>query len=120
MSPAITPERVSLRPRVGVPWRTSMEEAKGITTKLAYYFEAVEAAGGSPGPISLNLSKSRLSAEIGDLDAFVLPGAPADVNPALYNAPVHARTHEADANREQTDFGIIEHAFATGKPGLAI
>ena len=120
MSPATTSERVSVRPRVGVPWRTSMEEAKGITTKLAYYFEAVEAAGGSPVPISLNLSKARLAAEIGDLEAFVLPGAPADVNPALYHVPVHAKTHEADANREQTDFGIIDHAFATGKPVLAI
>ena len=120
MSPATTPERVSLRPRVGVPWRTSMEESKGITTKLGYYFEAVEAAGGSPVAISLSLSKARLAAEIGDLDAFVLPGAPADVNPALYNAPVHAKAHEADANREKTDFGIIEHAFASGKPVLAI
>ncbi len=120
MSPATTSERVSSRPRVGVPWRTSMEESKGITTKLGYYFEAVEAAGGSAVPISLSLSKARLAAEIGDLDAFVLPGAPADVNPALYNAPVHAKTHEADANREKTDFGIIEHAFASGKPVLAI
>ncbi len=120
MSPATTPERVSLRPRVGVPWRTSVEESKGITTKLGYYFEAVEAAGGSPVAISLSLSKARLAAEIGDLDAFVLPGAPADVNPALYNAPVHAKTHEADANREKTDFGIIEHALASGKPVLAI
>ncbi len=120
MSPATTLGRVSLRPRVGVPWRTSMEETKGITSKLQYYFDAVEAAGGSPVSISLSLSKARLAAEIADLDAFVLPGAPADVNPALYNAPVHAKTHEADANRENTDFGIIDHAFASGKPVLAI
>ncbi len=120
MSPATTLGRVSLRPRVGVPWRTSMEETKGITSKLQYYFDAAEAAGGSPVSISLSLSKARLAAEIADLDAFVLPGAPADVNPALYNAPVHAKTHEADAKRENTDFGIIDHAFATGKPVLAI
>jgi putative glutamine amidotransferase len=120
MSPATTSGRVSLRPRVGVPWRTSMEETQGITTKLRYYFDAVEAAGGSPVAISLNLSKARLAAEIADLDAFVLPGAPADVNPAVYNAAVHAKTHEADTNREETDFGIIDHAFASGKPVLAI
>ena len=120
MSPATTAGRVSSRPRVGVPWRTSMEETKGITTKLGYYFDAVEAAGGSPVPVSLGLSKTRLAAEIADLDAFVLPGAPADVDPALYNAPVHAKTHEADANREKTDFAIIEHAFGSGKPVLAI
>jgi putative glutamine amidotransferase len=120
MSPETISGRTSLRPRVGVPWRTSLEETEGITTKLRYYFDAVEAAGGSPVPISLNLSKAGLAAEITDLDAFVLPGAPADVNPSLYNTPVHAKTHEADANREKTDFGIIDHAFASGKPVLAI
>jgi putative glutamine amidotransferase len=120
MSPATTSGGVSSRPRFGVPWRTSLEETKGITTKLGYYFDAVEAAGGSAVPISLNLSKAGLAAEIADLDAFVLPGAPADVNPALYNAPVHAKTHEADASRENTDFRIIDHAFASGKPVLAI
>src|SRR5882724_6097545 len=120
MSPATTPERVSLRPRVGVPWRTSMEEIQGITTKLWYYFEAVEAAGGSPVAISLSLTKARLAAEIGDLDAFVLPAAPADVNPSLYNATVHENTHEGDANREKTDFVVIEHAQASGRPVRAI
>src|ERR1700686_970484 len=120
MSPETTSGRASFRPRVGVPWRISVEETKGITTKLRYYFDAVEAAGGSPVPISLNLSKAGLAAEIAELDAFVLPGAPADVNPSLYHAAVQAKTHEADVNRESTDFGIIDHAFASGKPVLAI
>jgi putative glutamine amidotransferase len=120
MSPTASSENPALRPRVGVPWRTSLEQDKGIRSKLRYYFEAVEVAGGTPVPISLNLSKAQLAVETGDLDAFVLPGAPADVNPALYNAPTHAKTHEADANREKTDFGILEHAFASGKPVLAI
>lgn len=117
MSPTDSP---TARPRVGIPWRTSLEEGNGITTKLRYYFEAVEGAGGAPVAISLKLSKAQLAAEIGDLDAFVFPGAPADVNPALYNAPTHAKTHEADTNREKTDFGILEHAFVSGKPVLAI
>ena len=120
MSRAASSENPVFRPRVGIPWRTSLEQDRRITTKLRYYFEGVEGAGGAPVPISLSLSKAQLATEVGDVDAFVLPGAPADVNPALYNTPIHAKTHEADANREKTDFGILEHAFASGKPVLAI
>src|SRR5258707_4437855 len=118
MSPAAPSENPS--PRVGIPWRTSLEEAAGITARLRYYFEAVKGSGGAPVPISLNLSKAQLADQLTGLDAFVLPRAPADVNPALYNAPRHAKSHEADANREKTDFAIFEHAFASCKPVLAI
>ena len=106
--------------RVGIPWRTSHEEANQITNKLQYYFAAVKDAAGKPVPVSLQLSPNELAAQIKDMDAFVLPGAPADVNPALYRAPRHEKTHEADSNREKTDFAILEHAFASGKPVLAI
>jgi putative glutamine amidotransferase len=105
---------------VGIPWRTSHEEANRITSKLQYYFAAVTAAEGQPVPISLELSPNELAAQIKGLDAFILPGAPADVNPALYHAARHEKTHAADANREKTDFAILEHAFASGKPVLAI
>jgi putative glutamine amidotransferase len=108
------------RPRVGIPWRTSHEEANGITNKLQYYFSAVSAAEGEPVPVSLQLTADQLAAQIKVLDAFVLPGGPADVSPALYRAGRQERTHDADPNREKTDFGILEHAFASGKPVLAI
>jgi putative glutamine amidotransferase len=105
---------------VGIPWRTSHEEASGITNKLQYYFAAVTAAEGEPVPLSLQLSPNELAAKIKDLDAFVLPGAPSDVNPSLYRAMRQEKTHEADANREKTDFAILEHAFLSAKPVLAI
>jgi len=105
---------------VGIPWRTSHEEATGITNKLQYYFAAVTAAEGEPVPLSLQLSPSELTAQIKNLDTFVLPGAPTDVNPSRYHAPRHPKTHDADANREKTDFAIVEHALASGKPVLAI
>jgi putative glutamine amidotransferase len=105
---------------VGIPWRTSREENQGITNKLQYYFVAIKEAAGEPVPISLQLSTEQLAAQIKGLDAFVLPGGPADVDPSLYRAPRQERTQEADANREKTDFAILEHAFASGKPVLAI
>jgi len=118
---AVNPQLSSTsRPRVGIPWRTSQEEANQVTNKLQYYFAAVTAAKAEFVPVSLQLSPDQLAALIKDLDAFVLPGAPTDVNPSLYRALRHAKTHDADPNREKTDFAIIEHAFASGKPVLAI
>ena len=111
---------VAFRPRVGIPWRTSDEEANQITSKLQYYFAAVKEAAGEPIPISLQLRPQELATQIKDLDAFVLPGSPADVNPSLYRAARNEKTHDADPNREKTDFAILESAFASGKPVLAI
>src|SRR5260370_26078694 len=120
MTPANSQPSTASRPRVGIPWRTSHEEGNRITNKLQYYFAAVTAAEGEPVHVSLQLSPNELAAQIKDLDAFVLPGAPTDVDPALYRAARHEKTHDADANREKTDFAILEHAFASGKPVLAI
>src|SRR6266550_4549182 len=108
------------RPRVGIPWRTSHEEVQGITNMLQYYFDAVQDAAGEHVPLSLQLSPGQLAAQIKDLDGFVLPGGPADLNPVLYRATRHEKTHAADAHREETDFRILEHALASGKPVLAI
>jgi len=105
---------------VGIPWRTSYEEAKRNTTKLQYYFAAITAAEGEPVHLSLQLPAEQLAAQIKELDAFVLPGAPADVNPALYRALRQEKTHDADLNREKADFAILGHAFVSNKPVLAI
>lgn len=120
MSLTDTPLSTAHHPRVGIPWRTSKEEEQNITNKLQYYFTAVKKADGEPVSISLKLPQSQLANQIAELDAFVLPGGPADVNPALYHIPRHEKTHESDKNREATDFTILEHAFAAGKPVLAI
>src|SRR5437879_11676945 len=120
MTPADPQLSTAHRPRVGIPWRTSHEEVHGITNKLQYYFDAVQEAAGEHVPLSLQLSPGQLAAEIKDLDGFVLPGSPVDLNPVLYRATRHEKTHAADAHREETDFRILEHALASGKPVLAI
>ncbi|HET8922685.1 MAG TPA: gamma-glutamyl-gamma-aminobutyrate hydrolase family protein [Candidatus Acidoferrum sp.] len=120
MTPTQTHLTTAPRPRVGIPWRTSHEEEKGITNKLRYYFDSVQESGAEPVHISLKSSAELLDSQLKELDAFVLPGGPADVNPFLYGAPRHEKTHDADSNREKTDFAILEHAFFSGKPVLAI
>src|SRR5579859_2808333 len=108
------------KPRVGIPWRTRDEERQRNVEKLNYYFEAVRRAGGEPEHVSLGLSNDKLRQQVAELDAFVLPGSPADVDPALYNEPRHPKTKTLDADRDRTDTAILDHAMAERKPVLAI
>ena len=71
-------------PRIGIPWRTSEEERQRNVEKLNFYFDAVRRAGGEPVHVSLGLSEADLRQASRLLDAFVLPGSPADVDPARY------------------------------------
>ena len=108
------------KPRVGIPWRTREEELQHNVEKLNYYFEAVRRAGGIPEHVSLGLSDEELRRHAAGLDAFVLPGSPADVDPARYAEPRHPKTKTLDADRDRTDSTILEHALAQHKPVLAI
>jgi putative glutamine amidotransferase len=108
------------RPRVGIPWRTREEERQANTEKLSFYFEAVRRAGGEPEHVSLALADEELKKQAARLDGFVLPGSPADVDPARYSEPRHPRTKTVDADRDRTDSTLLEHALASHKPVLAI
>ena len=114
-------ERQTLsRPRIGVPWRTAAEEASNQRAKIESYLQAVEEAGGETVLLSLASSSDDLKYEAANLDAFLLTGSPADVDPAHYGAKRHPETVAADAARERTDFTLLEHALVAGKPVLAI
>jgi len=107
-------------PRVGVPYRSTNEEVSGARDKYMLYRRAIEKAGGEPVEISLKLSPTELKAKAREIDALVLPGSAADVDPAHYGAPRHPKANPADPQREKTDFALLEHAVAEGKPVLAI
>ena len=109
-----------LKPRVGIPYRTLKEELKSERAKYDSYVQAVKRAGGEPVEVSLSLSAGELGKLTETLDAVVLTGSPADVNPSLYGAARNPASAEADPNRERTDFALLEHAFAEHKPVLAI
>lgn len=108
------------RPRIGVPYRTRNEEVKGERTKYDKYLHSIVHTGGIPVEISLLLPANELSALAQTVDAVVLPGSPADVNPALYGAARQPESADADADLERTDLALLEHAFAEAKPVLAI
>jgi len=77
-------------------------------------------AGGTPVPVSLGLEPSELATLAETLDAVVLSGSPADIEPSLFRTARHPETAPADPDRERTDFALIEHVLAKQKPILAI
>jgi putative glutamine amidotransferase len=107
------------RPRIGIPWRTSQEEATGNLAKMQYYLDAVRQAGGDPFPLPLAGVES-LTEQIAQLDGFVLPGSQFDVNPAEYGASNGGKSEPTDLPREETDRAILGYALGEQKPLLAI
>jgi putative glutamine amidotransferase len=114
------PQQMQARPRVGIPWRTAAEEAANRRAKIDNYLHAVEQAGGEAVLLSLASSPAELKRQAENLDAFLLSGSPADLDPAHFGAKRHSATADADASRERTDFALLEHALAASKPVLAI
>src|SRR5215470_12445674 len=104
----MTPE-THWRPRIGIPWRTRAEERESNVSKLNHYFDAVRSAGAEPEAISLAPGQGELGEQMARLDGLVLPGSPADVDPARYGAPRHAKTQTVDPDRDRTDSAILEH-----------
>ena len=113
------PPQTLQRPRVGIPWRTSAEQAENNRAKVKNYEDAVSAAGGEPVLLSL-VDPAKLQKDLPTLDAFVLPGSPADVAPAEYGSINRGKSAPPDAPRETTDRAILKHAFSEKKPVLAI
>jgi putative glutamine amidotransferase len=113
-------EQMQTGPRVGVPWRTAAEQTANHRAKMDNYIRAVERAGGQAVLLSLALSSEELKRQAEELDAILLTGSPADVDPAHFHAKRHAATADPDAARERTDFVLLEHALGAGKPVLAI
>jgi putative glutamine amidotransferase len=111
---------ISRKPRIGIPYRTRKEELNGELSKYDKYVQAVERAGGEPVKTSLGLTPAELKILAETLDAVVLPGSPADVEPSLYHVKRHPKCNEADQDRERTDFALLDHAFTEHKPVLAI
>jgi putative glutamine amidotransferase len=120
MIPAGTHLSIASPPRVGIPWRTTQEQREGQRDKLDFYFRAVRKAGAEALEVSLEQSAEQLAHQLAELDAFVLPGSPADVDPSRYGASRHPKTVTLDPNRDATDEAILTHAFHSSKPVLAI
>ncbi len=112
-------EKTTNRVKIGIPWRTSAEESAQDRPRIQNYEDAVHRAGGEPVLLSLQ-DAAGTRPKLAELDGFVLPGSPADVETTEYGAKNSGLSLPADRVRERTDRAILEHAFREKKPVLAI
>ena len=108
------------KPRIGIPYRAAQEELTSDRSRYQLYLDAIRLAGGEPVEVSLLLEPHQMIELASSLDAFALPGSPADVDPDRWGALRHPKCADSDPQRERTDFALLEHALRERKPVLAI
>jgi putative glutamine amidotransferase len=108
-----------MTPRIAIPVPT--------TTDLAYnqrswpsYTSAVTRSGGEPVEIDITASPAAIRALAATCDGVLLPGSPADVDPASYGQEVDPATNPADPARDQADRILLDDAETRRKPVLGI
>jgi putative glutamine amidotransferase len=106
-------------PRIAIPEPTSTDEAYNQRS-LPQYIRAIGAAGGVAVTIPLRESTETQVQLLATCSAVLLPGSPADVDPARYGQQTVKECAPKDAPREATDDLLFKDAFATGKPILGI
>jgi putative glutamine amidotransferase len=106
-------------PRIAIPEPTSADEAYNQRS-LPQYIRAVEAAGGIAVPIPLQESPPSQESLLASCSAILLPGSPADVDPARYGQQAQKECAARDTAREAADDLLLRDAFDLGKPILGI
>lgn len=107
------------RPRIAIPEPTSTDEAYNQRS-LPQYISAIEAAGGVAVPIPLRESREAQASLLATCSGILLPGSPADVDPARYGESKAKECADKDEPREATDDLLLAHAFSNDKPLLGI
>ncbi len=107
------------RPRIAIPLPVSTDQAYNQRS-YPDYARAVEAAGGEPQPIALDLAPDEVARLLSRCDAALLPGSPADVDPQKYDAQRDPHTAAADARRDMVDELVLQDAYNMRKPLLGI
>ncbi|HEY1262901.1 MAG TPA: gamma-glutamyl-gamma-aminobutyrate hydrolase family protein [Terriglobales bacterium] len=107
-------------PRIGIPLPKS-GDPEYVERALPQYERAVEMAGGEPVRIPLDRSSADVQKIAEQCDAILLPGSSADIEPARYGVTEkHPQTSAADPLRDAVDNLLLESAYGSRKPVLAI
>lgn len=105
--------------RIAIPIPTSIDLPYNQRS-WPLYAAAVEAAGGVPLKVDLDLLDAALMQAARECEGVLLPGSLADVEPSLYGRVRLDACGPGDPARERADRILLEEAFATGKPVLGI
>ena len=106
-------------PRIAIPEPTSTDEAYNQRS-LPQYIRAVEASGGTAVPIPLHATPAEWAGTLASCSGVLLPGSPADVDPARYGQERVKECAAKDEAREAVDNLLLQGAFDQGKPILGI
>ncbi len=106
-------------PRIAIPVPHSLDPEYAARS-LPQYEHAIKLAGGEPVRIPLDQEPAEVMKLIEGCDGVLLPGSPADVDPAKYEAPRHPKTEDADAKRDTVDELLLQDAYNMRKPILGI
>jgi putative glutamine amidotransferase len=106
-------------PRIAIPEPTSTDEAYNQRS-LPQYIRAVEASGGTAVPIPLQATPAEWATIFASCAGILLPGSPADVDPARYGQERVKECAAKDEAREAVDDLLLQGAFDQGKPILGI
>ena len=109
----------STRPRIGIPMPT-LAQAEYNQRTWPQYAIAVAQAGGEPVEIPLTLEPAAIAKIATSCQGILLPGSPADVNPAKYGEERLPETAEPDPARENVDELLLQDAHNLHKPLLTI
>jgi putative glutamine amidotransferase len=104
---------------VAIPEPTSFDSAYNQRS-LPHYLHALHSAGLTPIPIPLHESPQRLARILASVQGILLPGSPADADPARYGEPRHPKSAAPDPARAAADDLLLQNAFRFHKPVLAI
>jgi putative glutamine amidotransferase len=108
-----------MTPRIAIPFPTS-KNLPYNQRSWPDYATAITRSGGEPVAIDLSASPAQINALAISCDGILLPGSPADVDPALYGAERDPASAPADPAREAVDYLLLDHAEKYAKPVLAI
>jgi len=106
-------------PRIAIPIAHS-SDLEYSERSIPQYERAVEQAGGEPVRILLDQTPAEVMKVIERCDGVLLPGSPADVDPAKFNAARSAHTAAADPRRDTVDELLLQDAYNMHKPILGI
>jgi putative glutamine amidotransferase len=105
--------------RIAIPTPTSFDPAYNRANCSAYA-DAVRFVGGEPVEVALSLSGAEVKQLLQDCHGIVLPGSPADVEPASYGQSMYEATAPADVARERVDRALLEEAYRVRMPIFGI
>ena len=106
-------------PKIAIPVPHS-SDPEYANRALPQYEHAIQMAGGEPVRIPLDRDPADVMKIIEECDGVLLPGSPADVDPAKYDAPRQPKTADADARRDTVDELLLQDAYNMRKPVLGI